>query len=145
LMNDERGRPRAIRAAFVGEPRIDPRQSRATTLPLALPALLLGALAVAIAWGKLPLAVLGIYAAASTVAFFAYGLDKSAALDQRRRTPEGTLHMFGLVGGWPGALVAQKVFRHKSSKREFQTVFRATVLLNCAALVIYTLMPRGLL
>jgi uncharacterized membrane protein YsdA (DUF1294 family) len=86
----------------------------------------------------LPLAVLGVYFAASVVAFFAYAFDKSAAEKGQWRTQEGTLHLFSLVGGWPGALIAQKVFRHKSKKREFQTVFWATVVLNCAALAVYT-------
>jgi len=42
------------------------------------------------------------------------------------------------MGGWPGALIAQKTFRHKSKKREFQTVFWATVVLNCGALLVYS-------
>ncbi len=45
------------------------------------------------------------------VAFAAYWLDKFAARTGRWRTAERTLHLFGLVGGWPGALVAQRVFR----------------------------------
>jgi uncharacterized membrane protein YsdA (DUF1294 family) len=75
------------------------------------------------------------------VAFCAYALDKSAARTGRWRTPEGTLHIFGLAGGWPGALVAQKVLRHKSQKQSFQLVFWATVLLNCSALGWFILEP----
>jgi uncharacterized membrane protein YsdA (DUF1294 family) len=45
------------------------------------------------------------------------------------------LHVVALFGGWPGALIAQGVFRHKSTKEEFQTVFWTTVVLNCAALL----------
>jgi uncharacterized membrane protein YsdA (DUF1294 family) len=62
----------------------------------------------------------------------------TAAAKEQWRTKESTLHLFGLIGGWPGALLAQKVFRHKSRKREFQTVFWATVVLNCGALVVYS-------
>ena len=39
-----------------------------------------------------------------------------------------------LLGGWPGAIFAQRVFRHKSSKPSFQSVFWITVVLNCVAL-----------
>ena len=51
-----------------------------------------------------------------------------------RRTPENTLHLVAVFGGWPGALVAQDLFRHKSSKASFQVVFWLTVVVNCGAL-----------
>jgi len=84
--------------------------------------------------GRLPLSVLGVYFIASSLTFLAYAIDKSAAQNNRWRTKESTLHLFGIVGGWPGALLAQKTFRHKSKKEEFQTVFWATVIINCFAL-----------
>ncbi|MDP1929357.1 MAG: DUF1294 domain-containing protein [Thiobacillus sp.] len=85
--------------------------------------------------GRIPMAVAMIYLVISLVTFMAYWLDKNAAMSGHRRTPENTLFFFGLVGGWPGAIFAQQLFRHKSSKREFQTVFWLTVLLNCGALI----------
>jgi uncharacterized membrane protein YsdA (DUF1294 family) len=85
--------------------------------------------------GTVPLAVAALYLGASAAAFVVYGLDKTAARANARRTPEVTLHLIALVGGWPGALVAQRVFHHKSRKLSFQVVFWATVALNCAALV----------
>jgi uncharacterized membrane protein YsdA (DUF1294 family) len=39
-----------------------------------------------------------------------------------------------LLGGWPGALLAQDLFRHKTSKTVFQAMFWCTVLLNCGGL-----------
>lgn len=45
-----------------------------------------------------------------------------------------------LLGGWPGALLAQQVLRHKSAKAEFRQVFWVTVLLN-AALFIFPSSP----
>jgi uncharacterized membrane protein YsdA (DUF1294 family) len=42
--------------------------------------------------------------------------------------------MIALFGGWPGALVAQRVLRHTSSKASFQATFWATVLINCGVL-----------
>ena len=64
----------------------------------------------------------------------AYRFDKSAARAGRRRTPESTLHTLALFGGWPGALVGQQVWRHKTTKQPFRTLFWGTVILNCAAL-----------
>ncbi|MDP3638593.1 MAG: DUF1294 domain-containing protein, partial [Azonexus sp.] len=64
----------------------------------------------------------------------AYALDKSAAQGGRWRTQESTLHLLALIGGWPGALIAQNRLRHKSRKTSFQLVFWMTVLLNCGGL-----------
>lgn len=77
------------------------------------------------------------YAAASGATFIAYFLDKSAAQARRGRISERTLHLFALAGGWPGALVAQQVLRHKSVKAEFRAVFWATVVLNVAVFVAF--------
>jgi uncharacterized membrane protein YsdA (DUF1294 family) len=84
--------------------------------------------------GSLPLAVAAVYVASSVAAVIVYAADKSAARRGDWRTPERTLHLLALVGGWPGALVAQRVFRHKSSKTSFRLVFWVTVALNCLAL-----------
>ena len=82
------------------------------------------------------LSSIALYFAASVITFMVYALDKSAARqgNGRRRVPERTLHLLGMVGGWPGALLAQKLLRHKSRKRAFQIVFWMTVALNCGAL-----------
>jgi uncharacterized membrane protein YsdA (DUF1294 family) len=85
--------------------------------------------------GVVPLAVPAVYLAASVAAAVAYAIDKSAAQSGAWRTPERTLHVLALMGGWPGALVAQRLFRHKSRKRSFRFAFWTTVALNCGALV----------
>lgn len=77
----------------------------------------------------LPLAV---YAIASLLTFFLYWRDKHSALKDRWRTPETTLHFFELAGGWPGALVAQQVFRHKTRKLSYQLTFWLIVVLHQA-------------
>lgn len=82
------------------------------------------------------------YLALSVVTFAAYGLDKRAARKGNWRISESTLHLLALLGGWPGALVAQGVFRHKTSKQPFRTVFWITVFLNCAAFA-WSVAPRG--
>ena len=70
----------------------------------------------------------------SLIAFITYALDKAAARAGRWRTQESTLHLLALIGGWPGALLAQRQFRHKTAKTSFLVIFWATVLLNCGAL-----------
>jgi uncharacterized membrane protein YsdA (DUF1294 family) len=92
--------------------------------------------------GRLPVDVLVLYVAASLLAFFAYALDKSAASRNRWRTRESTLHLFALLGGWPGALAAQRLLRHKSAKQSFQVAFWLTVVLNCGAFG-WLLSPSG--
>lgn len=134
LAVDEKGRGQAMQVAFVGEPARGDGKLVPAWLPTSFTAGFLAFLAATVMAGKLPLAILGIYLAASIVAFVAYFRDKSAAENDRWRTPESTLHLFGLIGGWPGALAAQRMFRHKSSKPSFQGMFWITVVLNCCAL-----------
>lgn len=87
------------------------------------------------AWtGSMPQWVAGWYFVASLVSCVGYFLDKSSARRGARRTPENTLHLVDLLGGWPGALVAQQQFRHKTAKQRFQSVFRVTVMANLAML-----------
>jgi len=85
--------------------------------------------------GKLSPLVPALYLVASVLTFAVYALDKSAAQADRWRTRESTLHALALMGGWPGALFAQELLRHKSRKRSFQRVFWLTVLINCSAAV----------
>jgi uncharacterized membrane protein YsdA (DUF1294 family)/cold shock CspA family protein len=84
--------------------------------------------------GKFPALLFWALTGMSSVAFILYGLDKWAAKRKAQRTPESTLQFCALLGGWPGALLAQQVFRHKSSKRSFQITFWFTVVLNCGVL-----------
>jgi uncharacterized membrane protein YsdA (DUF1294 family) len=104
---------------------------------VAFPALFLASMLGAVLAGRLPSMVFVLYLGASLVAFIAYARDKSAARKDQWRIAETTLHWVALAGGWPGALIAQKLLRHKSRKRSFQTVFRTTVVLNCGALLTY--------
>jgi uncharacterized membrane protein YsdA (DUF1294 family) len=103
-------------------------------MPLTLAGLFVAALIVLVVRGDLPLLVLGFYLAASAVAFITYAVDKSAARRGAWRVRENTLHVLGVIGGWPGALVAQEVLRHKSQKESFKKIFWLTALLNSAAL-----------
>jgi uncharacterized membrane protein YsdA (DUF1294 family) len=68
--------------------------------------------------------------------YVAYALDKSSARRGEWRTTESALHALSVVGGWPGALLAQQFLRHKSTKAEFRSVFWATVVVNVAAFIL---------
>ncbi|WP_024646049.1 DUF1294 domain-containing protein [Pseudomonas syringae] len=59
----------------------------------------------------------------SLLAFVLYRRDKRQAGNGGQRTPENVLHSLELLGGWPGALLAQQMFRHKTRKVSFQVVF----------------------
>lgn len=61
---------------------------------------------------------------------FLYWSDKRKARADTWRTPENVLHAVELAGGWPGALLAQQVFRHKTRKVSFQLVFWLIVLMH---------------
>lgn len=71
-------------------------------------------------WLIVPLTISGL-------AFFVYRSDKKRAEAGDWRVSEGTLHFLSLIGGWPGAFLGQRVFRHKTSKRWFQFVFWSIV------------------
>ncbi|MFK8258513.1 DUF1294 domain-containing protein [Erwinia sp. AnSW2-5] len=72
---------------------------------------------------------------ASALALMVYGVDKVAARKAWRRVPESTLLIFGFVGGWPGAILGQQLFRHKTQKQPFKTYFFISVIVNIAVLV----------
>lgn len=104
--------------------------------------------------------VIGWYLLLSLITIGAYGLDKWKAARAGRgfdngrsrgsrrsgpgggggggggrvqRIPERTLHTLELLGGWPGALVGQQLFKHKRSKAPYMRVFWVIVLLHVAA------------
>ena len=59
-----------------------------------------------------------------------YGADKMAARKGMRRVPEATLLVFGVTGGWPGAILGQQLFRHKTQKQPFKTYFFISVIVS---------------
>lgn len=133
-LRDERNRARASDVKYLGA--VSGRHAGASGLPLALLAstLFFAILVGRLVLDELPLTLLAAYGLFSAVAFLVYGADKAAAEQGRWRTSESTLHTIALMGGWPGALVARRVFRHKTTKQPFRTIFWLTVIANCVAL-----------
>ena len=84
--------------------------------------------------GEVTALLLLAYAVLSGVALVMYRADKVAAQHGAWRTPEANLHAVALLGGWPGALVARPLFRHKTTKQPFRSIFWCTVVANCLAL-----------
>jgi uncharacterized membrane protein YsdA (DUF1294 family)/cold shock CspA family protein len=111
-----------------------PAQWGTVTL-LVIPAFFVLYVVISILW-RPPLMLAAIYVGASVITFLAYALDKSAAGRGSWRTPETTLHSLALAGGWPGALLAQQLLRHKSRKVAFRSAFWGTVVVNIAGFVV---------
>ncbi|RMX05055.1 DUF1294 domain-containing protein [Corticibacter populi] len=153
LQRDARGRWQAERAMFVqaAPPAQQARHTGAAaaaagsgmasqrlsagqwrTFAAALGLLVVAVLAAAglLHWSLLPWCLF-----ASLITYGCYAHDKAAAQQGAWRTKESTLQILALVGGWPGALLAQQRLRHKSRKRDFQFVFWCAVLANLAAVV----------
>lgn len=131
LSQDAKGRPRAGIVRYADrQARMATARSAVNALPVVFGVLFVVVLVVLGIWGRVPWVIVIAYAAASVVAFIAYGLDKWFARKGKRRTPESTLLLLGLACGWPGGLAAQGVFRHKSGKSSFLTSFWVTVAIN---------------
>lgn len=134
VATDERQKVFATKVMFVGTSVLYLWAPNDTTRKTAIALLFLAFIGVSVFIGKLPPAVLIIYVVFSFLAFALYGSDKSAAINERWRTPESALHLLDLLGGWPGALVAQTFFRHKYRKLSFQLKFWTIVIINIALL-----------
>lgn len=130
---DARGRRQAERVAFVGDRSGASLLPSANTVSLVVALLFVVAVAITVLAGQLPFPVLLLYLGASGVTFLVYAVDKAAARHDRWRTRESTLHLLSVVGGWPGALAAQRLLRHKSAKESFKSAFWATVAINIVA------------
>jgi uncharacterized membrane protein YsdA (DUF1294 family)/cold shock CspA family protein len=135
MSSDKQGRPCAEQVLLPGD-RL-PRDSAKAgfTGSVIVAAIFISVVAFLTYATSLPVIVIWGCLTMSLVTFLVYAVDKSAAKRNARRTPENTLHMLALAGGWPGALIAQQALRHKSSKQPFRTVFWITVIVNCGALI----------
>ena len=135
LATDEKMRFQAKNVQFVAKQSIASTASQSkATFGSIFTFLFCSFLVLSVLIHKIPLVILCIYLSASVITFFAYAIDKSSAKNNRWRTRESTLHLFSLIGGWPGALLAQKKLHHKSKKEEFQFIFWVSVIINCFAL-----------
>ena len=140
--SDSRGRTCAANVDFVGDKISHDNMSGSGELSFSVAACFLAIVGISVFLGKMPILILGLYIIASLATFLWYAKDKSAARKGAWPTPESTLHLMSLVGGWPGALIARQMLRHKSKKRPFRIIFWITVMMNCGAFT-WLFTPEG--
>lgn len=143
VTTDAKGRRKAAWARPVNRSRSGSDSWRARRLAI-LPALALLVALIPLILAGLPVIIPLGYLVMSLLTWWLYYRDKRAAIAGTWRISEQTLQLAALLGGWPGALVAQQVLRHKNRKRSFQLVFWAMVALNLAALLAIVLHPNWL-
>lgn len=142
ISKDKQGRYCADDATFTGEKLKKKQAKKVSKFSIYLSVIFLALITTAYFLGHVPQKLVLVYFGASAITFLVYAFDKSKAQRGAWRTPETTLHMFALIGGWPGAAVAQQVLRHKSQKKEFRVGFWFTVVVNSGALF-WLLSPGG--
>ena len=134
VTKDNQSRYCADQAIFSGEKLKNKQTNSISKFSIYLALLFIGCLTAAYFLGHLPQKILLIYLGVSLITYLAYAFDKSKAQRGKWRTQESTLHLLALIGGWPGAALAQQILRHKSTKTAFRSVFWFTVVANTAAL-----------
>ena len=77
-----------------------------------------------------PLFFCGYILCMSLLTMIVFGVDKAAAINSRRRVPERALFSLAASGGMPGAVLGEMLFRHKSSKKEFNMVLLPLMLIQ---------------
>jgi uncharacterized membrane protein YsdA (DUF1294 family)/cold shock CspA family protein len=135
LKRDREGRLQAVRVRFADDTKSRRSESKSVLRAMVVSAAFFSVLGTSVVMGILPPGLISICMIMSGIAFMTYWYDKSASRTGGWRTRESTLHVLGILGGWPGALVAMQVFRHKSSKQSFRSTFWTTVLMNCGVLI----------
>ncbi|MGO4762746.1 DUF1294 domain-containing protein [Cupriavidus sp. 2KB_3] len=135
LARGKDGRMQALNVAIAGAPKSG--GGGANWLPALIGLAALAIIVVGALRGDLPRQAGIVSVLASVIAFLAYADDKARANRKAWRIPEANLHLIALCGGWPGALAAQHLLRHKNRKQAFQVVFWGTVALNIGALVLW--------
>jgi uncharacterized membrane protein YsdA (DUF1294 family)/cold shock CspA family protein len=128
-----------------GTTRAFARAVPAPTAPILLAMLAwMGLIVWAMSAGRLPAVTPLLALLLNLATFFVYWLDKYAAQKNQWRIAEKNLHLLALLGGWPGAWVAQQVLRHKSAKAEFRLVYWVTVIVHCLGLAAWVFQATAL-
>lgn len=135
ITKDKNGRHCASEATFSGEKLKEVKSKKTGKLSIYLSLLFLAVITAFYFAGQFPQKLLLSYFCCSIITFLTYLFDKSKAQRGVWRIQESTLHLLSLLGGWPGAALAQQLLRHKSQKREFRRMFWFTVVANTGGLL----------
>jgi uncharacterized membrane protein YsdA (DUF1294 family)/cold shock CspA family protein len=134
-------------APHLAEPRRERTRTPGASAEIAVMLLLVPLYAALLVWAavteRLAVPVMLSTPLLWVVTFFFYWRDKFAAQRGAWRTPEATLHVLGLLGGWPGGWLAQRLLRHKSSKANFRATFWGTVVVHIVVLIGWLAMTPG--
>ncbi|MEC7816035.1 MAG: cold shock and DUF1294 domain-containing protein [Pseudomonadota bacterium] len=134
IAKDAQGRLRAGRFQYAGAAKVGNSMAPGFWVAAAVVLSFFSTLAGLYFEGYLPVLIVAAYGGVSLVSFVMYWIDKRSAQRGGQRIAEKTLHLFELCCGWPGALIAQQAFRHKTRKGSYQFVFWLAVLCNLGAL-----------
>ena len=153
--NDKRGRPIASQWRFSDNDKASSNTpvaagkssaatiNQASQFSLLFRLSFLSAVVLALLFGKLPYVLPLLYIEASLMTYWLYKTDKEAAIARHgNRLAEESLQLFALIGGWPGAYIAQQQLAHKRSKLSFRREFGFVILGN-TLLVSWLLSPWG--
>lgn len=136
--SDDKLQASDIRYATIAQSTKIFRRRSAGTIGYVVLVIFSAIIAVATVLGALPGWVAALYLATSIASYIAYATDKSAARTRQWRVSESALLGIGLLGGWPGSIVAQQRLRHKTQKSSFRRAFWGTVILNVLMLAVFT-------
>jgi uncharacterized membrane protein YsdA (DUF1294 family)/cold shock CspA family protein len=141
VTKDEKGRFRAVNVAYLVAQDNSRKSDNSTSFSFIFLAFVFIFTAFVLErtlTGHLPLFYIFIFFGANLVVFLYYYQDKISAVKHSWRTPENTLHWLSLLGGWGGAYIAQKLFKHKHKKMSFMFTYKFTVIFNCLAIILYS-------
>jgi uncharacterized membrane protein YsdA (DUF1294 family) len=85
--------------------------------------------------------VVAYFAAVNVIAFLMMGLDKWLATRGKRRIPETTLLLPGVLGGVPGVVAGMLSFSHKTRKTSFKLAVAGVMIVNM--LIAYLFLSRS--
>jgi uncharacterized membrane protein YsdA (DUF1294 family)/cold shock CspA family protein len=142
LSADPKGRKCAVEVCPLRGHRNNDREIRQKLFSMLLFAGFACVLSLLVYLKLIPSVLVVLFGVMSVVTFALYAKDKNAAEIGGWRTSESTLHLLSLLGGWPGAAIAQSFLRHKSKKLSFRFIYLITVGANCG-LLYWCITPEG--
>ncbi|HVK92347.1 MAG TPA: DUF1294 domain-containing protein [Mycoplana sp.] len=91
------------------------------------------------------LPVVAILLLVNVLAFLAFWRDKEAARAGEWRVPERMLLGLALVGGSLGAVLAQRLLRHKTRKEPFRSMLKLIIGCQLAFAIVWIAAPHWIL